>query len=136
MRSSMRGGPGILNSPVSGLSALNRHDMPRDEERNMNRRPRRNHSVRFKAKVAMEAANGEQTLVELAKRYDGHPKKQITQRKTQSLERAAEVFERSGAWEQPPVDAKTLHAKLGELTLANDFLEGALTKTGFRNAKR
>ena len=37
---------------------------------------------------------------------------------------------------EPPVDLKALHAKIGELTLANDFLEGALSKAGLLSAKR
>jgi hypothetical protein len=37
---------------------------------------------------------------------------------------------------QPAVDVKALHAKIGELTLENDFLEGALTKAGLLSAKR
>jgi hypothetical protein len=35
-----------------------------------------------------------------------------------------------------PVDLKALHAKIGELTLENDFLEGALTKAGLLSVKR
>ena len=34
------------------------------------------------------------------------------------------------------IDVKSLHAKIGELTLENDFLEGALTKAGLLSAKR
>ncbi len=101
----------------------------------MNRRPRRNHSPGFKAKVALEAAKGELTLAELAKRYDVHSN-QITQWKVQLLERAPEVFERATAPATPPIDVKELHAKIGELTLENDFLEGALTKAGLLSAKR
>ena len=100
----------------------------------MTRRPRRNHSPEFKAKVALEAAKGEYTLAELAKRFDVHPN-QITQWKTQLLERMGEVFDKS-APESPPFDVKELHAKIGELTLENDFLEGALTKAGLLSAKR
>ena len=37
---------------------------------------------------------------------------------------------------QPAIDVKSLHAKIGELTLENDFLEGALTKAGLLSAKR
>ena len=37
---------------------------------------------------------------------------------------------------EPPVDVKTLHAKIGELTLENDFLEGALTKAGLLSARK
>jgi transposase len=51
------------------------------------------------------------------------------------LERASEAFDGSGS-KEPPVDVKTLHAKIGELTLENDFLEGALTKAGLLSAKR
>jgi transposase-like protein len=63
----------------------------------MSRRPRRNHSPAFKAKVALEAIRGDKTLAELAKQYDVHPN-QITDWKSQLLERAASVF---GANEAP-----------------------------------
>jgi transposase len=46
------------------------------------------------------------------------------------------VFEGSGKPDLPQVDIKTLHAKIGELTLENDFLESALTKAGLLSAKR
>ncbi len=101
----------------------------------MTRRPRRNHSPKFKAKVAMEAAKGEYTLAELATRFDVHPN-QITQWKTQLLERMGEVFDKPGQPASPSFDLKELHAKIGELTLENDFLEGALTKAGLLSAKR
>ncbi len=100
----------------------------------MSRRPRRNHSPAFKAKVALEAAKGEYTLAELAKKFDVHPN-QITQWKVQLLVRMGEVFDRPSQ-AAPAVDLKALHAKIGELTLENDFLEGALTKAGLLSAKR
>ena len=101
----------------------------------MTRRPRRNHSPEFKAKVALEAAKCEYTLAELATRFDVHPN-QITQWKTQLLERMDEVFDKPGQPSTPPFDVKELHAKIGELTLENDFLESALTKAGLLSAKR
>lgn len=102
----------------------------------MTRRPRRNHSPAFKAKVALAAIKGEKTLGELAVHYDVHAN-QITSWRTQLLEGAAEVFGGdSKAEAPPPVDVKELHAKIGELTLTNDFLAGALTKAGLLSAKR
>jgi transposase len=104
----------------------------------MSKRPRRNHSPAFKAKVALAAVKGEKTLAELAQQFDVHPN-QITQWKAQLLDGAADVFgpEPKVGADAPPVDVKTLHAKIGELTLANDFLESALGKAGLLpSAKR
>ena len=101
----------------------------------MPKRPRRNHSPVFKSKVALAAVKGDKTISELSQQFDVHPN-QITQWKTQLLERMSEVFEGSDKAASPAVDIKTLHAKIGELTLENDFLESALTKAGLLSAKR
>ena len=101
----------------------------------MAKRARRTHSAAFKAKVALAAMAGDKTLGELAQRFDVHPN-QITEWKRQLSERAADVFGGGGAAAEPPVDLKALHAKIGELTLENDFLESALTKAGMLSAKR
>ena len=103
----------------------------------MSRRPRRNHTATFKAKVALAAIKGEKTLSELSEQFDIHAN-QITQWKSQLLDGAASVF--GGEAKLLPsaeaVDVKTLHAKIGALTLENDFLEGALTKAGLLSVKR
>jgi len=103
----------------------------------MTRRPRRNHSPAFKAKVALAAIKGERTLAELAQQFDVHPN-QITQWRSQLLEGASGVFgDASKTDAAPAVDVKTLHAKIGELTLENDFLSGALGRAGLLpSAKR
>ena len=103
----------------------------------MTRRPRRNHTPAFKAKVALAAIKGELTISQLAEHFDVHPN-QITTWKTQLLEGASDVFGQGGGPgpASPPVDVKSLHAKIGELTLENDFLEGALTKAGLLSAKK
>ena len=102
----------------------------------MTKRNRRTHSPAFKAKVALAALKGDRTLAELAQQFDVHPN-QITTWKSQLLEGAAEVFgQGKAAASGPAVDVKELHAKIGELTLENDFLSGALGKAGLLSAKR
>ena len=103
----------------------------------MSRRSRRNHSPTFKAKVSLAAIKGEKTLAELAQQYDVHPN-QITAWKAHLVEAASGLFGSGGAASNPPpaIDVKTLHAKIGELTLEKDFLSSALTKAGLLSAKR
>jgi transposase len=103
----------------------------------MGRRARRNHTPAFKAKVALAAIKGDRTLAELAEQFDVHPN-QITTWKAQLESGAADVFGPGGGngAAQPAVDVKSLHAKIGELTLENDFLEGALSKAGLLSARR
>ena len=99
----------------------------------MSRRPRRNHSAAFKAKVALAAIQGDKTLSQLAEDFEIHAN-QIIEWKKHLLAQAASVF---GA--QPgeaPIDLNPLHAKIGQLTLENDFLESALTKAGLLSVKR
>jgi transposase-like protein len=86
----------------------------------MKKRPRRNHSAAFKAKVALAAVKGDRTIAQLAEHFDVHPN-QITAWKSQLEGSASEVFGSGGGTRvTPAVDVKSLHAKIGELTLEND----------------
>jgi transposase-like protein len=112
------------------------HAVPIESGAIMSKRPRRNHASGFKAKVALAAIKGDRTLAELAEQLDVHPN-QITTWKAQLENGGADIFRPNGtATAQPAIDVKSLHAKIGELTLENDFLEGALTKAGLLSAKR
>ncbi|MEP4067749.1 IS3 family transposase [Sulfitobacter sp.] len=84
---------------------------------------RKQHAPEFKAKVALEALKGEETAAELASRFGVHPT-MIHQWKRALLEGASGVFERGGR-KNPEINVeqvKELHAKIGELAVANDFL--------------
>ncbi|WP_425358950.1 IS3 family transposase [Antarcticimicrobium luteum] len=84
---------------------------------------RNQYAPEFKAKVALEALKGEQTVAELASRFGVHPT-MIHTWKRALLEGASGVFERGGR-KAPEIDeeqVKELHAKIGELAVANDFL--------------
>lgn len=101
------------------------------------RRPRRNHSTKFKSKVALAALKGEETLAELSQRFDVHAN-QITQWKNQLLERAENVFRSSAerGTEMSSEELKALHAKIGQQALEIDFLSGALVRLDGPSAKR
>ncbi len=81
---------------------------------------RRNHSPEFKAKVALAAIKGDQSLAELSQRYN-LAQNQISTWKKQLLERSAEVFA-SGKGLAPDRESeiKSLQAKIGEITMEND----------------
>lgn len=98
------------------------------------KRTRRHHGATFKAQVALAAVKGDKTLAELSELFHVHPT-QVTEWKQQLLARAADVFGGTKPTSDTP-DLKTLHAKIGQLALENDFLENALIKAGVLSAKR
>ncbi len=96
------------------------------------RRTRRSHTAAFKARAALAALREDRTMAQLCEEFELHPN-QITEWKRLLLDRAAELFE-TGARPEA-VNLAPLHAKIGQLALENDFLEGALTKAGLLSAK-
>ena len=92
------------------------------------RRPRRNHSAKFKARVALAAMKGDRTLVELSEQFDVHAN-QITDWKKQLLSGASDVFGKGAQKVEDNEKAiQELRAKIGQLTMENDFLERGLNR--------
>ena len=87
---------------------------------------RRTHSPDFKAKVALAAIKGDETLSELSRRYQINANL-IVKWKKLLLENSGEVFA-SGKGLAPDRESeiKSLQAKIGEITMENDFLSKAL----------
>jgi transposase-like protein len=98
------------------------------------KRTRRTHAATFKAKVALAALKGDKTLAELSSEFEVH-QNQITEWKQQLQQHAADVFGGAKVKSAEP-DIKSMHAKIGQLSLENDFLESALTKAGLLSARR
>ena len=80
------------------------------------------------------AERREQTLVELSQCYQIHPN-QIAEWKKQLLEHAPDIFSKDRKPEQVP-SVKDLHAKIGQLSMENDFLSGALSRIGDASTRR
>jgi transposase len=98
------------------------------------RRPRRNHTVAFKAKAALK---GDKTLAELAEKHDVRAN-QIAQWRTQLLDGAIGVFLTSAEnrEESAGPSVKDMQAKIGQLALENDFFAVALGRMGDASAKK
>src|SRR5580693_1353980 len=99
------------------------------------KKPRRNHSAAFKARVALEAIRGEKTVAEIAAHHEVHPT-QVTAWKTQLLEKAAGIFGGDTLAADGRERIRELHEKIGELTVERDFLEGALGKFPGQSGER
>ena len=92
------------------------------------REKRRTHKPEFKAKVALAALQGDLTMAEIMKKFDVHAN-QVTDREKQFLSSAPEVFGRSTSNKEESEDeVQVLHAKIGQLTMENDFLERGLER--------
>jgi transposase-like protein len=131
-----RGGSGKSDNILRGFLPEVGERFRRESGVEKMKRSRRTHSPAFKAKVALAAVKGEKTLSELAQQFDVHPN-QITAWRNQLLAGAAEIFGHDKAvGSEASIDLKTLHAKIGQLSLENDFLSGALTKAGLLGSAR
>jgi len=129
-----RGGPGQFDTVLSGYVTLVQSSSPHSPERILSRRIRCNHNPVFKANLALAALTGALTTPEVAKQF-AVPPTQIAQWKAQLLEHAPGAVDEKRHETPPAVDINTLHAKIGQRTLENDFLEGALGKAGLLSVK-
>jgi transposase-like protein len=92
------------------------------------KRKRRTHKPEFKAKVALTAIQGELTMAEMVNKFDVHAN-QITEWKKQLLSGAQDVFGSTVHCSEESEQAiQTLHTKIGQLTVENDFLERGLER--------
>ena len=85
---------------------------------------RKNHSARFKSKVALEAVKGLKTLSELASKYEVHPN-QIRKWKQQLLDRISDIFvdKRRRKSDDDEKLKEQLYQQIGQLKVENDWLK-------------
>jgi len=96
----------------------------------MSKRPRRNHAPAFKARVALDALKGNQTILELSERYQVHPN-QITDWKKQLLEHAAESSVKIGQLIKGQT-SKIFMQRSGQLSMENDFYQSRSVASAMR----
>jgi len=99
------------------------------------RRPRRNHTPAFKAKVAVAALKEDATLADLSAKFDIHAN-QIVEWRTKLLEAATSVFMTAAEKKDTGPSMKDMQAKIGQLAMENDFLAGALGRFDDASAKK
>lgn len=99
----------------------------------MTKKTRRIHSAALKAKVALEALREDRTLSEIAQAYEIHPN-QVAAWREQLLDYAEEAFKKGK--KDPGPDIRAMEAKIGQLTMENDFLSNALGRMGLLSAKK
>ena len=92
-------------------------------------RTRRRFTAEFKAKVALEAIQGQRTIAELATKHELHPT-QIAAWKREAVQKLAKVFDEKGSAREQNRDAEVtkLHAKIGQLVVERDFLAKAFDR--------
>ena len=99
----------------------------------MKKQTRRKFSSSFKAKVALEAVKNQQTLAELAVKFEVNPV-MISKWKAEFLENMASAFEKESSSKGDAVDTKELHAQIGQLKVENEFLKKVVRNWEYKPA--
>jgi transposase len=95
----------------------------------MKKQTRRKFSADFKARVALEAIKNQQTLADLALKFDVNPV-MISKWKSEFLENMSAAFEKKGSAEPESIDTQELYAQIGQLKVENEFLKKSFKKLG------
>ena len=95
----------------------------------MKKQTRRKFSPAFKAKVALEAVKNQQTLAELAKKFDLNSVV-ISKWKAEFLENLSATFERSDSTDVQDQDTEERYAAIGQLKVENEFLKKSCKRLG------
>lgn len=85
---------------------------------------RKSYTAKFKAKVALEAVRGEQTISEIASKYEIHPN-QVSSWKTKFMENLPDIFvdkRTKKAKKQNEKKSDELYKKIGQLEVENGYL--------------
>jgi|ERR1700730_4697818 len=99
----------------------------------MKKQTRRKFAPAFKAKVALEAVKNQQTLAELAKKFEVNPI-MISRWKAEFLANMGAIFEGPGKAEEPDVDTQELYAQIGQLKVENEFLKKTVMRQAHQQA--
>jgi transposase-like protein len=95
----------------------------------MKKQTRRKFQASFKAKVALEAVTGKQTLAQLAEKYELNPV-MISTWKSEFLENLSVTFEKTKDTRAAEQDNQELYAAIGQLKVENEFLKKSCRKLG------
>jgi transposase len=90
---------------------------------------RKRHDGAFKAKIGLEALKGIKTVSQIAREFDIHPV-QVSHWKSQLLERLPQAFEADTCKVVDEAKIASLHEKIGQLTVENDFLKKKCKQLG------
>lgn len=95
------------------------------------KKQRRKHTAEFKARVALEAIKGLETINEIAAKFELHPV-QVGTWKKELLEGAGSLFERKNMKDDPEQGRRIeeLERKVGQLSMEVDFLEKKSVQLG------